>query len=160
MSKTLTEAQTKLWEMEENSRATKRLIAYNARMEAMDATYDMDEDDRKLMASKLEALDETDESFAKFQEEWARVWKHKNKEVIAKAKADAEAEIATRLAEIAKAGKVASGEEKKVTEDALENAKASQEGVINNNKDVSNSETFIDKWKKSFDPKKSLIVSQ
>lgn len=157
MSKSLSEAQTKLYEMEENSRATKRLIAYNARMEAMDATYDMDEDDRKLMASKLESLDETDEAFAKFQAEWAKIWKHKNKEAIAKAKADVEAEVAAKLAEVTKAS---AGKEKEVTEKALENANASQESVINNNEANSKTETLVDRWKKSFDPKKSIIVSK
>jgi len=164
MNKSFSEAQTKLYEMEENSRATKRLIAYNARMEAMEASYDMDDDDRKIVAAKLKDLDEKDETFAAFQEEFAKLWKHKNKEFIAKAKEEAkkkvEEEVAAKLAELSKAGEIKAGEEKKTTENALDNAKASQESVINNNQEISKSETLVDRWKKSFDPKKSITFSK
>ena len=52
-------------------------------MEALNDIYELDEDDSKIVASELADLDETEESFAGYQEKLARVWKHKNKEFIA-----------------------------------------------------------------------------
>jgi len=167
MGKTLSEAQNKLWQMEENSRATQTLIRYNARMSAMQEDYEMDDEDCATIASKLKTLevkdteDGKDEVFAAFQSEMAKLWKHKNKASIAKFKEDAkaaiDAEVKLKLEEISKAGEVKAGEEKKATEDALDNAKASAESVINNNESSSTNETLVDRWKKQF-TKASITV--
>ena len=158
MSKTLAESNQKLWQMEENSRATQTLVRYNERMAAMQDEYGMDEEDCAAVAAELKTLEvkdgEKDEVFAAFKEKMGKFWKHKNKTAIAKmreeAKAAVDAEVKAKIAELATAGQIKAGEENKTVEDALDKAKASAESVINNNEEVSTQETLIDRWKKNF----------
>lgn len=160
MSKQLSDAEQKLWTMEENSRATKTLMRYNERMAAMDEEFEMDDDDRALVASKLKTLEVKDEEqdsvFASFKDEMNKLWKHKNKAAIAKAKEEFDAklqsELDKRIAEIAKASQVEKGEEGKTVDDALESAKAAAEKSVTNNNEAASSqaETLIEKIKKSF----------
>jgi len=162
MGKQLNEAQTKLWEMEENSRATKTLVRYSERMAAMEDEFEMDDDDKCVIASKLKTLEVKDDesgndsAFASFKEEISKLWKHKNKDAIAKAKQEFDAKLNTELekkmAEISKASEVKAGDEGKTVEDALDKAKASEEKSVSNNNETSSTagESFLDRFKKSF----------
>lgn len=170
ISKTLAEANQKLWEMEENSRATKTLIRFNERMAAMDEKYDMDDEDRCVVASELKTLevkeDETgkDLCFAAYEEKMAKLWKHKDKQAIAKAKADFDAKVESaleaRIKEVSTASQVKKGEENATVEEALEKAKANkEESVIPNNNEEAGSEgkSLVDQFKAKF-TKDSITV--
>ena len=67
-------------------------------MELLNEIYDLDEEDSKIVASELTDLDETEESFAGYQEKLAKVWKHKNKEFIAAEQKAFEDRVAAEVA--------------------------------------------------------------
>lgn len=137
LQKELSDTKVRLQEIEAAQEAEKALAHFNARMEQVDSVYALEDEDRKILASELKTLDLTDEAFASYQEKLAIVWKHKNKEHIARLAEEAEAKIAAevekRLTELNKShASVKTPEE--LAEEALEKAKASEkEGVPNNN---------------------------
>jgi len=129
----------------------------------MDEEYEMDDEDRSVVASEIKALDEKDESFAAFKEKMGKLWKHKNKTAKASFESEKKAEIeklvAARLEEITKASTVKTGDEDKAVEDALDNAVASKDGVIpNNNESSSTAETLIERYKKSFNKDSIKVI--
>lgn len=149
------ENERKMYEMEEQSRAAKTMIRYNERMAAMDEEFDMDDEDRSIVASKVKSLDEKDESFAAFIDEMNKLWKHKNK--VAKAsfeearKKEIDEEVEKKLAELSTASQVKEGEEGKAVDDALDKAVASEKGVIpNNNEGASSNPSFAERFAKAF----------
>ena len=54
--------------LEEENSAREAEIRFNSRMEALNEIYDLDEDDSKIVASEISDLDESEESFAEYQE--------------------------------------------------------------------------------------------
>ena len=59
-------------------------------VQALDEIYDLDDEDRKILASEVAELDESEDSFASYQDKLAQVWKHKNKEHITQVAAEME----------------------------------------------------------------------
>ena len=70
----------KLTEFEASRKADEALARFNARMESVDQSYDLDDEDRQLLVQELKELNETEEAFASFQNKLSIMWKHKNKE--------------------------------------------------------------------------------
>lgn len=114
-------------------------------MEAVDSVYALEDEDRQILASELKALNVSDEAFASYQEKLAIVWKHKNKEHIARLAEEAEAkinaEVEKRLAELNKSTASVEKTEAELAEEALEKAKASEKETIPNNNGESGKET-------------------
>jgi hypothetical protein len=138
LQKELSDTKVRLQEIEAAQEAEKALAHFNARMEQVDSVYALEDEDRKILASELKTLDLTDEAFASYQEKLAIVWKHKNKEHIARLAEEAEAKIAAevekRLTELNKSNASVAKTPEELAEEALEKAKASEkEGIVNNN---------------------------
>ena len=57
--------------------------AFNARMEDVDATYDLSEEDRKILASEVEAINLDEASFEEYKSKLSVMWAHKSKEYLA-----------------------------------------------------------------------------
>lgn len=133
----LSETKVRLQEIEAAQEAEKALARFNARMEQVDSVFALEDEDRKILATELQGLEATDEAFASYQEKLAVVWKHKNKEHIARLAEEAEAKIAAevekRLAELSKSTASVEKTEAELADEALENAKASEENVVPNN---------------------------
>lgn len=146
----------------ENFKKEEEAVArFNARMDSIDQTYELDDDDRKVLVSDLKALEPTDEAFASYQEKLAVMWKHKNKE----AKAAFEKQIQARIdEEVAKKLNVSTASEEKKTDaelsqEALEKAEASKETLPNNNEHQSQTQPSLrDKFKTAFS-KENIIIS-
>lgn len=165
----------KLSALEEENSAREAEVRFNARMEALNEVYELDEEDSKIVASELSTLDSTDDSFAAYQEKLAKIWKHKNKEVIAaeqKAFEDRVAqEVQKRLAETQANTEEASQEVVEVSEassseetdeadevsEALENLEVEEAAVINNNEGSSEGDSLRDRFAKTF--KQSVKIS-
>jgi hypothetical protein len=145
LQKELSETKVKLQEIEATQEAEKALARFNSRMEAVDSVYALEDEDRQILASELKALDVSDEAFASYQEKLAIVWKHKNKEHIARLTEEAEAkinaEVEKRLAELNRSTASAQKTEAELAEEALEKAKASEREIIPNNNGESGKET-------------------
>ena len=145
LQKELSETKVKLQEIEAAQEAEKALARFNFRMESVDSVYALEDEDRQILASELKALDVSDEAFASYQEKLAIVWKHKNKEHIARLAEEAEAkinaEVEKRLAELNKSTASVQKTEAELAEEALEKAKASEKETLPNNNGESGKET-------------------
>lgn len=145
LQKELSETKVKLQEIEAAQEAEKALARFNSRMESVDSVYALEDEDRQILASELKALDVSDEAFASYQEKLAIVWKHKNKEHIARLAEEAEAkinaEVEKRLAELNKSTASVQKTEAELAEEALEKAKASEKETLPNNNGESGKET-------------------
>jgi hypothetical protein len=170
----LQSTQEKLAVLEEENSAREAEVRFNSRMEALNEIYELDEDDSKIVASELASLDETEESFAGYQEKLAKVWKHKNKEFIAAEQKAFEnrvtQEVEKRLSQTAEASdnseKVevseASETEEEVEEsdevaEALDSLEVEEAAVINNNESSSEGDSLRDRFAKTF--KESVKIS-
>jgi hypothetical protein len=145
LQKELSDTKVRIQEIEAAQEAEKALAHFNARMEQVDNIYALEDEDRKILASELKSLDLTDEAFASYQEKLAIVWKHKNKEHIARLTEEAEAKIAAevekRLTELNKSNASVAKTPEELAEEALEKAKASEKEALPNNNGESSKET-------------------
>jgi hypothetical protein len=160
----LSETKVRLQEIEAAQEAEKAVARFNARMEQVDSIYALEDEDRQILASELKALEGTDEAFASYQEKLAVLWKHKNKEFVAKLAEEAEAKIAAevekRLAELNKSTASVTKTEAELAEEALEKAKASEKETIPNNNGESSKEvkSFKEKFAAAFS-RENITVS-
>jgi hypothetical protein len=173
----LQSTQEKLAALEQENAARESEVRFNARMELLNEIYELDEEDSKIVASELADLDETEESFAGYQEKLAKVWKHKNKEFIAaEQKAFEErvaAEVAKRLETVEAAteekteevevAQASEAQEEVVEEtsdevsEALDALEVEEAAVINNNESSSEGDSLRDRFAKTF--KDSVKIS-
>lgn len=107
-----------------------------ARVGELDAAYDLADEDRKLVISEVQALDNSEQSFASYKEKFAVVWKHKNKDFIKAQKDEFDKKVAeqveARLKEVSKASVSAVTETK--TQEAKADIEAALEGATATNK--------------------------
>ena len=172
----LQSTQEKLAALEEENAAREAEVRFNSRMEVLSEIYELDEEDSKIVASELASLDETEDSFAGYQEKLAKVWKHKNKDFIAaeqKAFEDRVAqEIEKRLAQATEASEATTEETEEVevaqasetqeestdeVAEALENLEVEDAAIVNNNESSSDGDSLRDRFAKTF--KDSVKIS-
>lgn len=165
----LASSSQKLAEFEAFKKIEEGLARFNSRMETVDQSYELDDEDRQFLVQELKSLDEAEESFASFQNKLAIVWKHKNKEAKAsldksiQEKIDAEVEKKIAKLKLSKAS-----EEKEVEKepedssdisDAIENAEASDSSISSSNETSSRSEPSLrDKFAAAFN-RNNIIIS-
>ena len=77
--KQLCETQERLAGIEEEKNNKVKAEAYNERMADLDNDYDLDDDDRQVLASKIKDLHTDDASYAEFKKEFAILAKEKSK---------------------------------------------------------------------------------
>jgi len=126
--------------------------AFNARMEDVDATYDLSEEDRKILASEVEAINLDEASFEEYKSKLSVMWAHKSKEYLAEQnkafEEKLEAELQKRLQSLETSGtseasdtseetETEESEASEEVEEALENAETEEEEVIANNNTAS-----------------------
>jgi hypothetical protein len=156
----LNAASAQIAEFENFKKQEEAVARFNSRMESIDSEYELDDEDRKVLADDLKALPETEESFASYKEKVSVMWKHKNKQ----AKAEFEKQVQARIdEEVSKklAVSTASVEGKtpeEIAEEALEKAKASSGGLPNNNEESSQQETLREKFAKAFS-RENIVIS-
>lgn len=161
LQKELSETRVKIQEIEAAQETEKAVARFNERMQVLDEAYALEDEDRKIIASDLKAVDATEEAFAAYQEKLAVVFKHKNKETLAKLAEEAEAkitaEVEKRLVELNKSH-ASVKTEAELAEEALEKAKASKDHIPNNNGELSQeNKTFKQKFASAFSRENILI---
>ncbi len=133
--------------MEAEKSEKEALEVYNQRMASMDESYELNDDDRKIIASDLQDLDE--DQFKSYWEKMAVLLSQKNKENL---KVSAEAEEASKepkqKAETAEAQEETSESNDEVVDSALEQADK-QEDIVPASVEAS-SPTLYDKYKSAF----------
>ena len=175
----LASTQEKLETLEKENNARESEVRFNSRMELLNEIYQLDEDDSKIVASELSSLDESEESFAQYQEKLAKVWKHKNKEFIAaeqKAFEDrvsqevekriseaSETSQESEISETAEASEAQAAEETQEDEsadevsEALDSLEVEEAAVVNNNEASSQKDSLRERFAKTF--KESVKIS-
>jgi hypothetical protein len=162
----------KLTSLEEENAAREAEVRFNSRMELLNEVYELDEEDSKIVASELSSLDETEESFAGYQEKLAKVWKHKNKDFIAAEQKAFEDRVASEVAKRLETVEAATKEETQVevsqaseaqeessdeVSEALDSLEVEEAAVVNNNESSSDQVSLKDRFAKTF--KESVKIS-
>jgi hypothetical protein len=125
-------------------------------MAEIDEEYQLDDEDRKIVASEVGQLDDTEESFAELKEKFAVMWKSKTKAFIEEAQAELQAkideEVQKRIESLSEAKASESSEQEESIEDVLENAEVEDvEVATNNNAEASRQEqTLAEKFRSVF----------
>ncbi len=167
----LKETTDKLSDLEGQNAAREAEVRFNARMEVLDEIYQLEDSDRQILAEELGGLDESEETFAAYQEKLATVWKHKNKEFISEQEKALEdrisAEVQKRLEEVSNATEeskteevaeeaVASEETQEVeeaadqVEQALDNVETEEAAIVNNNSASSEAPSLRERFADNF----------
>jgi hypothetical protein len=134
-------------------------------MESIDGEYDLEEADRKALASEISELGETEEAFEVYLQKLSVMWAHKNKEKIAEQETIFQARLEEELQkkiqelEVSQASEetvteettvAESKEEAKTEEEILETVEAEQVDITNNNGETATEESLRDQFKKTF----------
>jgi len=155
MKAELAKTQEELNKIKEAKAQEEAVARLNARVGELDAAYELNDDDRKLIIGEVQALEATEEAFASYKEKFAAVWKHKNKEFIKAQAAEIEKKISeqveARLKEVSKASATAEvkvEEEKKAdVAAALDNATATNKAPDSK---IAVEQSFREKFAKAF----------
>ena len=139
-------ANERISHFENEKRAEEAVAAFNERMDKLDDSFELDDQDREFLATELKDLEDA-EAYEAFASKLKVLWKHKNKEV----QAEFDAEIQARIdEEVAKRVSTASEEEVEV-EEALDAAEETDAEISNANEAVTSEEpTLRDKFKEAF----------
>ena len=159
----LAAAEEKIAALETESAERDAREAFNARMGLVDELYELEEEDRKILASELGSLDATDEAFADYQEKLSVVWKHKNKEFIQKQQeefaARLEAEVEKRISEISDASTDTATDSEVTLEVAMDNMEEEKSPVpANSEASTEEADSIEEKFRKAFS-KDNFIIS-
>ena len=160
----LSDATQKISEFETFKKQEEAVARFNSRMEVIDQAYDLDDEDRKVLAEDLKTIDHSEEAFASYKNKLAVMWRGKNKE--AKASLDKsiqeriDEEVAKKIASISKASEEKSEEsDKEIAEKALDKAEASDAGIPNSNEDSSRQQpTLREKFASAF-TRENIVIS-
>ena len=142
----LNAANDRILVFEKDKKAEEAVAAFNERMDKLDDSFELDDQDREFLATELKDLEDA-EAYEAFASKLKVLWKHKNKEV----QAEFDAEIQARIdEEVAKRVSTASEEEVEV-EEALDAAEETDAEISNANEAVTSEEpTLRDKFKDAF----------
>jgi hypothetical protein len=150
--KDLAETKDKLAKIEAEASAKSAADLFSARMAEFDEEFDLDADDKQILASDLKTLDSSEAAFTSYKDKMAKLMKDKNKKgkeaKEKEAKASIDKLVAEKLTEISKAS-TKKLSDKELAEKALEEAKASEKQIPNNN-GGQNPEDLKEAWAKAF----------
>lgn len=125
-------------------------------MAEIDEQYELDDADRKIVASEVGQIDSAEESFVALQDKFAVVWKTKTKAFIEQSNAEMQAkideEVQKRIDSLSEVKASEPSEQNESTEDVLENVEVeSVEVATNNNAEASRKEeTLAEKFRSVF----------
>lgn len=152
LNEKIVEIQKELDTHKAEAAAAEAVDVFNSRMEDLDGTFDLDEDDQAFLAEELKNLDTAEESFASYKSKLEVLWKDKNKE----AKAKLEEEIEKRVAERLKSNKSDAS-----SDQALAKAKQKDGEPSNNNADTDENKSLAQQYGEAFaaDQKEFVEIS-
>ena len=131
----LAAAQDELNKIKEQKTQEEAFARLNNRMAELDASYELSDEDRKVIMGEIQNVDSTEEAFASYKDKFSVMMKHKNKETIKAQAAEMEKKISemveSRLKEVSKAS-VATVVETKV-EDKKPDITAALESAVATN---------------------------
>jgi hypothetical protein len=154
MKTELAKTQEDLNKIKEAKAQEEAVARLNARVGELDAAYELNDDDRKLIIGEVQVLEATEEAFASYKDKFSAVWKHKNKEFIKTQAAEIEKKISeqveARLKEVSKASgvtEVKAEDQKADVATALDNATATNKAPDSK---IAVEQSFREKFAKAF----------
>lgn len=149
----LSETATEIEKLKTDNRAREALEKFNDRMSELDDEFELEDEDRIVLASDLKNLDESDESYAEYKDKLAVMWKQKTKAFIEEQNQTLESrieeEVQKRISELSQTEATESEEE--VVEEAIENTEVEEDALANNNGGSTEEALSLrDKFKKAF----------
>ena len=157
VQKQLAEALQKINEFETSQKASQALAAFNSRMEEIDSMFELDDQDRQVLADDIKALSD-DEAFASYKNKLSVIWRNKNKEVKSEQEKEIQAKINAEVEKRISSLKTVASQGKSV-EDILDSAKASNFDLPNNNQSSSRpAESLMQRFAEAF-KKENILIS-
>lgn len=152
----LADALSKINEFETQKKTAEALARFNARMQEIDEAFELDDEDRQILAEDIKNLEESEEAFAAYKKKLGVMWKNKDKqakqEKEKEMKAAIDAEVEKRILELKSKASVS-------VDDALDKVKASEPTIPNNNQQSSQAaQSLIEKFKGAFS-KENITIS-
>jgi hypothetical protein len=149
-------AEDKIRQFEEDINRQHAVARFDARMETIEQSYELNEEDLKIVASEVKDLQESDEAFASYQEKLGVIFAHKSKEYIQAQKEKFDAAVAEAVEK-----KVSSLEESNASteeasaevnlEEVLDDAQETTPEIANTNEASSGeAETLKSKFQSAF----------
>ena len=157
VQKQLSDALNRINEFEAVQKAAEALATFNSRMEEIDNMFDLDDQDRQVLADDIKAIS-NDEAFAAYKNKLSVIWRNKNKEVKSEIEKEIQAKVDAEVEKIVSSYKQASNTNKSV-EDILDSAKASNSTLPNNNQASSKpTESLMQRFAEAF-KKENILIS-
>lgn len=157
VQKQLSDALNRINEFEAVQKAAEALATFNSRMEEIDNMFDLDDQDRQVLADDIKAIS-NDEAFAAYKNKLSVIWRNKNKEVKSEIEKEIQAKVDAEVEKIVSSYKQASNTNKSV-EDILDSAKASNSNLPNNNQASSKpAESLMQRFAEAF-KKENILIS-
>lgn len=152
----LAQALSKINEFETQRKTAEALARFNVRMQEIDEAFELDDEDRQVLAEDIKNLEENEEAFAAYKKKLGVMWKNKDKqakqEKEKEMKAAIDAEVEKRILELKSKASAS-------VEDALDKVKTFEVGMPNNNEQSSQTpKSLIEKFKGAFS-KDNITIS-
>jgi len=150
----LAETSVELQQLQAENNARNAADKFNERMSELDSAYELDDEDRILLASELKDLEMDEESFSSYRSKLAITWKHKTKAFKEEQEktftSKVEEEVAKRLEELS--SEKAPQDPEEVIEAAIENiTEEGNQSVPNNNGEAAEDDlTLRERFLKAF----------
>ena len=157
-------AEKKIQEFEQAAEEEAIASAREERMEVIDNTYELDDEDRKIVLADLSEFDPRDEEkFNAYASRLAVLWKNKNKETIAsnlkKIEEEVEAKVQEKLANLDKTQASEENDDGKKVEDATASAKTDDGEKVVNKSEASAAEKSLEEKFGEFFSEENIKVS-
>lgn len=154
----------KLADLEAKANAEASANLFSARMDEMNNEFDLDDEDRAVLASDIKLLDEKAETFAAYKDKMGKLMKDKNKKnkemKDKEAKAAVELAVANKLKELSTASANKNLTDAELAAKALEEATAKEKETISNNNSAQvDLQNLREKFKASLS-KESVTITQ
>ncbi len=131
-------------------------------MDSIDESYELSDEDRKIIAEDLKKVEESEEAFASYQERVKVLFSHKSKNFLAEQEKQfnerVEAEISKKLNQPKE--EVQASEEKvseEEVEEILEDVEASEEVSTNNGETIEKEISLAEKFQNAFNKESRTI---
>jgi len=160
MQQQLSDAVAKIGDFESMKEQEQAIARFNSRMDSIDQSFELDDEDRRVLADDLKSLDASDEAFAAYKAKVDVMFKHKSKE----AKAARDKAIQDKIEEevtkrIAKASFVEKQTDKQIAEEAFAKAQETSERLPNSNEETSKKTPSLrEKFASAF-TRENIIIS-
>ena len=156
VQKQLSDALVKINEFEAQTIATQTLARFNSRMEEVDFMFELEDEDRRILAQEIKDLSDSEECFSSYKDKLSVIWRHKNKETKSQIDKEIEAKINDEVQKRLQKFKSSASTS---VDDILDKATANDSLIPNNNQQSSKPEqSLLERFSQAF-KKENITIS-